>query len=167
MIRPARPSDLPLLGAIEISAAQRFIGTAMAFAASDAPAPRHALEAALAAKSLWVAVDATDAPVGFLYGEAVGGWFHILEISVHATAQRRGHGAALVAAAVAAAPGLGCSHLSLTTDRDIAFNGPWYRHLGFAEITADAAPGWIAAILADEAAMGLDPLRRCAMVRPL
>lgn len=165
MIRLARPADLPLLAAIEISAALRFIGTPMAFAANDAPAPRHVLDAALAANSLWVAVDTADVPIGFLRGEPVDGWFHILEISVLATAQGRGHGAALVAAAAAAAPGRGCDRLSLTTDRDIAFNGPWYRRLGFTEIAASAAPGWIAAILAHEADAGLDPLRRCAMVR--
>lgn len=167
MIRAARPADLPLLAAVEVSAGESFRGTPMDFAADHPPSPPDALAAALARHSLWVAVDADDAPVGFLFGEAIDGWFHILEVSVAMPAQGRGHGAALLAAAVAAAPGLGCACLSLTTDRDIAFNGPWYRRHGFVEIAPAAAPDWLAAIPAQEAGIGLDPARRAIMVRQL
>ncbi len=167
MIRAARPADLPLLAAVEVSAGESFRGTPMAFAADHPPSPIEALGAALAQDSLWVAVDADDAPVGFLLGEAVDGWFHILEVSVAVPAQGRGHGAALLAAVAAAAPGLGCDRLSLTTDRDIAFNGPWYARHGFVEIAAAAAPDWLAAIPSREADSGLDPARRAIMVRYL
>ena len=167
MIRPARSADLAFLSAIEISAGQRFVGTPMAFAAAHPPSPIDALEAALASASLWVATDAADAPVGFLFGEAVDGWFHVLEVSVHADVQGQGHDATLLAAAAAAAPGQGCDRLSLTTDRDIAFNGPWYRRCGFAEIQPADAPDWLAAIPAREATHGLDAARRAIMVRTL
>jgi GNAT superfamily N-acetyltransferase len=167
MIRLARSADLPLLGPVEESAAQRFVGTPMAFVAGSAPSPADALAAALAANCLWVAVDDQDVPQGFLFGEVVDGWFHILELSVAADAQGCGHGSALLAAVAAAAPGLGCDRLSLTTDRDIVFNGPWYRRRGFFEITSDMAPDWLAAIPAREAADGLDPARRAIMARGL
>ena len=160
-------SDLPLLGAIEISAGQRFLGTPMAFAAGHPPSPVDALAAALAQGALWVATDADDVPLGFVFGEAVDGWFHILEMSVAMGAQGNGFGAALLAAVAEAAPGLGCDRLSLTTDRDIAFNGPWYRRHGFVEIAAIDAPNWLAAIPAREAASGLDAARRAIMVRRL
>ena len=165
MIRLARSADLPLLGAIEVSAGQRFLGTPMAFAAGQSASPPDALEAALTRNALWVAADPGDAPVGFLFGEAVDGWFHILEVSVALAAQGHGHGAALLATVAADAPGLGCDRLSLTTDRDIAFNGPWYRRRGFVEIAPAEAPDWLAAIPVREAATGLDPARRAIMVR--
>ena len=167
MIRLARPDDLPPLGAIEISAAQRFLDTPMAFAAGHPATPLEALETALARRALWVATDADDAPQGFVMCEAVHGWFHILEMSVTMGAQGTGRGAALLATVAAAAPSRGCNRLSLTTDRDIAFNGPWYRRHDFVEIAAIDAPDWLAAMPAREAASGLDAARRAIMVRRL
>ncbi len=166
-IRQARAGDLPLLAAIEISAGNLFAGTAMAHVIGAPPSPPDALAAALMAGAIWVASDGNDAPNGFLFGKAVDGWFHILEVSVHADAQRQGHGAALLAAAVAAAPGLGCQRASLTTDRWIAWNAPFYARHGFVELAATDLPDWLAGILSREAASGLDPARRCAMVRTI
>ena len=167
MIRPALPADLPLLGGIEASAATLFLGTPMAFVIDHPLTPMAALTAACARGTLLVAVGADDTPQGFLLADVEDGWFHILEISVHADAQRRGHGRDLVAQAATVARRLDCRRLSLTTDRDIAWNGPWYRALGFAELAPDAAPDWLAGILRREAAHGLDPARRCIMVKPL
>lgn len=166
MIRPALPADLPLLPAIEASAASLFAGTAMAHVIGGATTPRDALERGLAGGSLWVA-DAAG-PCGFLLAAAEAGWLHILELSVQRDAQGRGHGAALLQAAIGAAPGLGCQRLSLTTDRLLAWNGPFYARHGFAEVAADdpGLPDWLAAMPAREAASGLDPALRCIMVRP-
>ncbi len=165
MIRLARPADLPLLPAIEASAATLFAGTAMAQVVGGPTTPMSALDHGLAAGSLWVAADV--APCGFLLAAAESGWLHILELSVQRDAQGRGHGAALLQAAIAAAPGLGCGQLSLTTDRLLAWNGPFYARHGFVERAADdpALPDWLAAMPAREAASGLDPARRCIMVR--
>lgn len=165
MIRPGRPDDLPFLPAIEASAATLFAGTAMAAFADGPTTPMAALEKGLAAGSLWVA-DA-DGPQGFLLAAAEDGWLHILELSVARAAHRRGLGRALLHTAIAAAPGLGCHRLSLTTDRFLAWNGPFYARHGFAEVAAEdpALPDWLAAMPGREAASGLDPARRCIMVR--
>ena len=167
MIRPARPDDLPLLEAIEKSAARRFIGTPMAFAVDHATTPAEVLAEACAEGRLWVAVDAGDQAQGFLFGEAIEGWFHIVELSVAFQAQGAGHGAALLVAVADSAAGLGCNRLSLTTDRDIDFNGPWYRRRGFETLAGVDAPDWLAAIPAREAATGLELARRVIMVRAL
>ncbi len=150
MIRLARPDDLPLLPAVEASAATLFAGTAVAH---------------LASHSLWVAD--VGGPVGFLLGTAIAGWLHLQELSVARSAQRRGLGAALMNAAIAAAPGLSCSRLSLTTDRLLPWNAPFYARLGYAEVADDDAilPAWLAALPARIAASGLDPARRCIMIR--
>lgn len=166
-VRLARPGDLPLLGAIEASSALLFLGTPMAFAITDPLTPIDTFEAAQAGNTLWIAGNANDAPVGFLLAEQVGAWLHILNIAVASEAQRQGHGSALLAAIIGAAPQLGCTCLSLTTDRDIAWNAPLYATMGFVELAASAMPFWLSAILMREAEAGFDPARRCAMFRPL
>jgi GNAT superfamily N-acetyltransferase len=166
VIRHATPADLPVLPAIERSAATLFTGTAMAQAVDGDTTPVDALRGGLDGSTLWVA-EHGGAPCGFLLAAVEGGWLHILELSVARTAQGRGLGAALLKACIAAAPGLGCHSLSLTTDRFLAWNGHFYVRHGFAEVAADDAslPDWLAAMPAREAASGLDPARRCIMVR--
>jgi GNAT superfamily N-acetyltransferase len=82
---------------------------------------------------------------------------------------RGGHGGALLAAAIAAAPGLGCARLSLITDRLLPWNAPFYARRGFVAVAADEAPvpPWLAAKLLPQPGDGLDPARRCLMVRSL
>ncbi|GGE15080.1 N-acetyltransferase [Polymorphobacter glacialis] len=166
-VRLAQSGDLPLLGAVEASAALLFLGTPMAFAINDPLTPVDTLATAMARQTLWVAANANDAPLGFLIAEPVGAWLHIVGISVAAEAQRHGHGTALLAAIIDAAPRLNCTCLSLTTDREIAWNAPLYGRHGFVELAQSTAPFWLLAILLREASMGFNPARRCAMFRPL
>lgn len=71
MIRLARPSDLARLADIERSAAARFCGTAVAWAADGDPVPLDELAVAQAACLLWVAQP--DAEVrGFALAEPMG-----------------------------------------------------------------------------------------------
>jgi GNAT superfamily N-acetyltransferase len=165
MIRVANPADLPLLPAIEASAATLFAGTAMALVVGGATTPLDALDRGLAQGSLWVGDG--DGPCGFLLAAVEAGWLHIFELSVARDAQGRGVGAALLAAAIAGAPALGCERLSLTTDRFLAWNAPFYARHGFVEIAAadPSLPDWLAAMPGRETASGLDPARRCIMVR--
>ncbi|WP_017668075.1 GNAT family N-acetyltransferase [Sandarakinorhabdus sp. AAP62] len=165
MIRVAHPADLPLLPAIEASAATLFAGTAMAHVVGGATTPMDALVRGLAHRSLWVADD--DGPCGFLLAAAEQGWLHVFELSVARGAQGHGLGAALLSAAIVGAPALGCERLSLTTDRFLAWNAPFYARHGFVEIAADdpSLPDWLAAMPEREAASGLDLTRRCIMVR--
>jgi GNAT superfamily N-acetyltransferase len=165
MIRLARPDDLPLLPAVEASAATLFAGTAVAHLVDGPTTPHDHLARGCASHSLWVAD--VGGPVGFLLGTAIAGWLHLQELSVARSAQRRGLGAALMNAAIAAAPGLSCSRLSLTTDRLLPWNAPFYARLGYAEVADDDAilPAWLAALPARIAASGLDPARRCIMIR--
>lgn len=164
-IRLAHPGDLAALPAIEDAAGTRFLGTSAALDASLPNVSLAAFAAGQARGSLWVATDAGDAPVGFLLAEPRPPWLHIRELDVHPGHNGVGLGRALVAAAGAAAPALGCDRLSLTTFRDIPWNAPWYARQGFADLAEP--PCWLAAILAEEAAAGLDPANRCAMVRLL
>lgn len=165
MIRPARADDLPQLPDVERSAAKLFAGTELAHLVDGPTTAMRELERGCEAGSLWVAVD-PDA-VGFLVGATISGWLHLQELSVAAHSQRRGYGAALMKAAIAAAPGLGVTRLSLVTDRWLPWNAPFYARLGYSEIAAadPGVPAWLAAKLHHVEGSGLGPARRCIMVR--
>jgi hypothetical protein len=53
--------------------------------------------------------------------------------------------------------------LTLSTFRNVAFNGPYYARLGFREL-AELTPGLVE-IQREETAMGLDPAERVFMRR--
>ncbi|MEZ0170843.1 GNAT family N-acetyltransferase [Microvirga sp. TS319] len=104
-----------------------------------------------------------DEPVGFLAAHEMDGHFYIAEVSVAQSHQRRGLGARLIGAAVAHAKRSGFSTVTLTTYRDLAWNGPFYASLGFVEIEpGETWPGHAAKLRA-EAEAGHDPARRCVM----
>jgi GNAT superfamily N-acetyltransferase len=86
-----------------------------------------------------VAVAEDDEPVGFVHVLLVDGHAHLEQLSVLPTHQRRGLGAALTRAAMERARHDGHDRLTLCTYRDVPWNGPFYRSLGFTEVT-DLAP---------------------------
>ncbi len=162
MIRTARAEDLARLLAIETAAAERFRGTAMAFVLDAPPTSADGYGEALESGLLFVA-DLEGEAAGFLAAREMPGALHILEVSVHPDCGRRGLARALIAHAANVALGLQLPLLSLTTDRDIAWNGPLWAKLGFRE--TDCPPEWLATILLAERDAGFDPARRVAMLR--
>jgi len=127
----------------------------------DHPAATHL--AHVAAGTSWVAIDAGDAPVGFLIGDIAGGTFHIVEISVRLDRQRSGCGRALLSHVVDWARAQGLRAVTLTTFRDVAWNAPFYRRFGFYEIEWQELEQRVIGALRREAAIGLPRERRCAM----
>ena len=57
--------------------------------------------------------------------------------------------------------------VTLTTFRGVPWNMPFYARLGFEELPRAEWPPPLRAIVADEAARGLDPERRVVMIRTL
>ncbi|WP_404292682.1 GNAT family N-acetyltransferase [Microvirga sp. RSM25] len=162
-IRLARPDDLSKLGAVERSAASVFRSVGLAWLADGGTMDPVVLEALCQDGTLWVAVDERDEPVGFLAAHELDGHFYIAEVSVGGSHQRRGIGARLVEAAIEHGRRLGFGAMTLTTYRDLTWNGPFYTRLGFAEIEpGEAGPGHREK-LREEAAAGHDPARRCIM----
>ncbi|HPU15468.1 MAG TPA: GNAT family N-acetyltransferase, partial [Polymorphobacter sp.] len=145
MIRLARRADLPCLADIQLSAGELFRGTHMDFAADHPPTPLEDFEAACADATLWVS-EADGQCNGMLLAEASRDDLHILELAVAASAQRRGIGSALLAAAIAGARAHGLASLTLTTDRTLPWNAPFYARNGFVILTPEATPGWLRAI---------------------
>ncbi len=166
MIRLARPDDLPAVAHVEASAATVFAGTHMAFAIDDPPNDPADLLAAIAIDLMWVATDG-DSIAGFVFAEPCAAGLYVREVSVAAPFQQRGHGAALMAACIAAARARGDATLLLTTDRTIVWNAPFYRRLGFVIVEGDAIPAEAQRRLERQFAAGFDPAQRCAMVLKL
>lgn len=166
VIRPARASDIDLLPGIETAAAALFAGTHMAFAVGHPPTPREDFLAGLAAGTLWVSADIAGCPVGFLLAASEADWLHILELAVDPAHGRQGRGRALLQAARVAAHAGGAVCVALTTDRTLPWNAPFYARAGFTELARPEMPGWLSASLDRQAAKGLRPEWRCAMVAP-
>lgn len=162
-IRQAKPSELRQLAAIEDSGAQAFrelLGDAVV-PALVAPAPSGSEREAVDGVLL-VALEEEHAagPVGFAHvvwladdrGLAAA---YLEQVSVRLPEHgRRGIGSALVAAACEEARWAGHRSISLCTYRDVAWNGPFYRGLGFVEDTDP--PAYLRAIRAREQELGLD-----------
>jgi predicted N-acetyltransferase YhbS len=162
-IRNARPSDIPPCAAVELSAATSFAGTHMDIPAAYGVSDRADLAAAAARGLMWVA-DWQGEVAGFLFGEVTASGLYLREMSVAAHAQRHGLGRGLMLAGIAAGRELGVPLVSLTTDRTLVWNAPFYARLGFAIVEGADIPPDVQARLAGQAAAGFDPAQRCAMI---
>jgi len=159
-IRPARPEEFALLGALEGRAGERFGDIGMFLEASIPVADRGELPLA--------AFVSGDPPVGFAWLNLMCGEPHIEELAVLQSAGRRGLGKALVEASCGWAEQAGYRSVTLCTYRDVPWNGPFYRSAGFVELTPDAWCADLAALRAVERANGLDDLGpRVVMIRHL
>jgi GNAT superfamily N-acetyltransferase len=161
-IRSARDDELPLLAAIEIDAFWA-LHEAGAVACEPTSLPLDVLEQSLAEGLLLVAVDDEDQPFGFLAGIMKDGSVHIAEVDVVRRWQKRGVGRRLMEAAIEAARAQNAAGVTLTTDRQAAFNAPFYASMGFRILNDDDRPAVLTQILENEIAHGADPARRVAM----
>lgn len=161
-IRPARPDEAEVLPPIERSAGERFrsIGLDELADGDDLPPEFHRPLAEQG--STWVA-ERDGRLIGFIACEAFDDALHIWEFSVRQEAQGQGVGRALLTAAVEGARARGLPAVTLTTFRDVAWNGPFYARCGFAILTDGELNERLAKARANEAAHGLDVQPRCAM----
>lgn len=143
-IRPADPDDLVQLDDIERGADQLF--AVSGFGALPAGESREAVLVLVAGRP----------PVGFARLSIVDGAAHLDQLSVLPRFMRQGIGTSLVRAAEQWAKDASFAELTLTTFTEVAWNGPFYAHLGFEPIV-EVTPG-LAALRAAEARAGLDDL---------
>lgn len=169
-MRLARPEDLPHLPEIEVSAAGLFRAEGLEVFAGETDetpidyTPAEVWAPIMADGLLWVMAKADGPPGAFLAARIEEGRLHILEFDVHREHQGQGLGRRLLAFAIDEARRRGLTGLSLTTFRDVPWNAPFYASAGFAIVEGVEARGSLQAYLDREAARGLDPTRRCAMV---
>lgn len=161
LIRPMRIADIDTVRAIERASATRFLGTALAAIAEDEPTDARTLEARIGAGDALVSADAADTPIAFVIGRPLGDDFYVEQIDVAPDHGGKRLGAALIAALAARGRAL-----TLSTFRDIPWNAPWYRRLGFIDVRDDALPPLLRDIRAEHIARGLDETLRVFMHRP-
>jgi ribosomal protein S18 acetylase RimI-like enzyme len=78
---------------------------------------------------------AGDPPAGFAHALLIDGAVHLEQLAVEPALGRRGIGTALVEAVCAEAAARGHDRVSLCTYADVPWNAPFYRRLGFREVT--------------------------------
>ena len=164
-LRLARPEDAGHMPAIEARAGKLF--DTVEGLAGIAGGPTVPVERLLRyiRKGHSLVAHVEDRLVGWLVAEPFGRELHIWEFNVDPACQRRGIGAGLLRACLIDAGNCGFKAVTLTTFRDVPWNGPFYERLGFAEVTALDAHPRLAGELAVEAQNGLPTERRCAMIR--
>ena len=163
-IRATTLADVPLLPAIERSAGEAFRTVPGLAWVADHGLVSLADHADLAAAGLsWVAVDEARVPLGFLVAHRADDELHVHELAVRQDRQRQGIGRRLVETAIAAAQARGLRAVTLTTYREVPWNEPFYRGLGFRTLPPCELDARLAAVLAEETSDGLPAERRCAM----
>jgi GNAT superfamily N-acetyltransferase len=164
-IRRARAEDVPALPAIERAAAARFREVGVEGDYLDEVRDTGELHGAVRAGLLFVAADASDAPVGFALVALPddSGDAHLEELDVHPDHAGRGIGRRLVETVCAWAEGRGHRGVTLSTFRDVPWNAPWYARLGFRPLDPEALSPALSALRANERAKGLPVEARVVM----
>lgn len=157
-------ADWPVVQDIERRAGALFREIGMDAIADDPPPTDDELdEAAL----VLVAADELGELVGYARLELLDGHAHLEQLSVLPEHGGRGFGTALLDAVADWARELGHPEITLTTFRDVAFNAPVYAKRGYVEVPETDWTEAMRALVAEEAAHGLDPATRVVMSRPL
>ena len=165
-IRLARPADADALPEIERAAGGMFATLdEFAWVAGQDPIPPQTHRRYIARGHSLVARHG-DRLVGFLVSEPFGGELHVREVSVLPDWQGRGIGAALLRGCMIDAANSGFEALTLTTFREVPWNAPFYRRLGFVDIEP-RAHARLAEELDGEYEHGMPPGTRVGMIREL
>jgi ribosomal protein S18 acetylase RimI-like enzyme len=164
-IRPGAETDLHRLVAVEVAAGQLFRTVGMAEVAEDVPQVAD-LRAAVEADRLWVMQVGSEV-AGYVVAEVLDGNAHVAQVSVAPDYAGRALGRALVEHVEQWGRVAGRPATTLTTFRDVPWNGPYYLRLGY-RVLAEAEIGpELAGTMAREATLpGIDGALRCAMVKP-
>jgi GNAT superfamily N-acetyltransferase len=167
MLRPATSADIGAMQALEVDAGRRFRDIGMDEIADDDPPAIDLLEAHIANGSAWVVTDTDGQALGYAVASMVDDEGHLDQVSVAEHAGRRGVGTALTDEVCAWSRNRGAMAVTLTTFRDVAFNGPYYASLGFVVADEIDCGPELRAIRQNEHDLGLDIAPRIAMRRPL
>jgi GNAT superfamily N-acetyltransferase len=166
-IRPALVSDGADLQVIERLAGEQFRTVGMDSIADDALPSLEVLAAYATGGRSWVAVDGSGdgVAVGYAVVDVVDDCAHVEQVSVSPDHQGKGVGRALLDRVQSWAASSGLGGVSLTTFAAVPWNGPLYEHLGFRVLAGDEIGPELRALVAREAAHGLDPATRVCMRR--
>jgi GNAT superfamily N-acetyltransferase len=164
IIRAANDQDAFLLPDIERSSGEIFRQSpGLEWIADDAVQSQEQHRALIADGIALVAEVQGAGIAAFLNGEVAPDALHIWQIAVHRDRQRHGIGRTLIEAAQRFAIDHGTGALTLTTFRNVPWNEPYYRRLGFVALDSTEINPRLAAILHSEGQAGMPVAQRCAM----
>ena len=162
-LRLAKPADAEHMPAIEAAAATLFDTVEGLPQIGRDTIPVETLQRYIRKGHCLVAFVGDDM-AGFLVSEPFGRELHIRELSVDPAFQKRGIGAGLLRACMIDAHNSGFRALTLTTFRDVPWNGPFYASRGFEEVADLDAHPRLAEELANDEAAELPKETRIAMI---
>ena len=165
LIRQGVEADLQRLVAVEVEAGQMFRSVGMPGIAEDVPRVSDLRDAVEAAR-LWVTEVGSEV-AGYVAAEVLDGNAHVAQVSVAPDYAGRALGRAMIELVEAWGRAAGRSATTLTTFRDVPWNGPYYLRLGYRVLPDECVGPELARTMAHEASLpGVGASLRCAMVKP-
>ena len=166
-IDDADASEVAVLAEVDRAASALFAPTGLLSAeALNDHVPVDILASAAETGDLFTARLETGDAIGFALVSLRGGTLYLDQISVHPDHGQRGIGASLLTRVVDEAKNRRLRRVTLSTFRDLPWNGPFYAKHGFREIKRSDMADWmleLERIQAEE----LDVSKRCFMMRKL
>ncbi|SIT48563.1 GCN5-related N-acetyltransferase [Paraburkholderia ribeironis] len=163
--RFAASHDASAIRTIEFEAAQRFASVGMVGIADAPPMELALVGRKIAAGEIIVAVAAEATCAGFIMFEPQPTRIYIQELDVLTSYAGQRIGAALIEQVAQLARKRQLTQLILSTYRDVPWNAPYYRRLGFRDIGATELDAALIARRNAHIARGLDESRRVFMRR--
>jgi ribosomal protein S18 acetylase RimI-like enzyme len=154
-VRAGTEADLAKLAGIEAAADAQYAAAGHPELADGSTIPEQVARAAIEQGRLAVATVAGQ-PVGWVYWGRVGTELSIGQICVIPEYGRQGIGTALVRHVLDRALAAAEPTVILNTQSDVAWNEPWYRHLGFSTVPESEWTPAMRAVSRQQAADGLD-----------
>ncbi|KAA3610486.1 MAG: GNAT family N-acetyltransferase [Calditrichaeota bacterium] len=163
-IRLAEKKDLATLPGIEKKASALFKETKYFLAVGKDVTTFEDFEEAQEDGHLFVAINENDKPIGFAYMEIMGHGVHLDELDVLPEYGGKGIGTALVKKVNSWAKEKSYSAVSLTTYKNISWNAPFYKKLGFKEVVVSEMPKQLYTLFLQEHEQGLLMEDRVVMI---
>lgn len=144
-IRLARADEAARIREIEDAAGELFSGLGLIDETRDESFPLDKLLRLIEMQQVWVACEASGLPVGMVIASAIDGSVYVEEMDVIPSHGRRGIGSRLLATVCDWAAANGYPAVTLSTFRDVPWNGPFYRKQGFKDLSREEwTPGMLA-----------------------
>lgn len=166
-ITPASPDEVNILVNIDRATSRLFAPTGLlSEEALNDHVPASVLANAIETGNVFTARIADYGPVGFALVSLRGGILYLDQISVHPDQGRQGIGASLLIHVIDEARRRKLRRVTLSTFRDLPWNGPFYRKHGFRELKRPEMADWMLE-LEQIQAEDLDVSKRCFMMRKI
>lgn len=163
VITPAMHDEIDHLIAIDVAASELFRGSDLIKPdAFDDHVPSDVFAARIDSHDAFAIRDETGAPLGFTITTPRKRSLYLDQISVDPAHGRKGLGRMLIAHVLADAKHRGFRRVTLSTFRDLPWNGPFYASCGFKEIPHAKLKDWMRE-LEQVQAEDLDISARCFM----